>query len=389
MSVVRGTSLSNYPRLVAELGGDPVALLATAGIGLNAVGRHDVFVPLPRVVTAIEAAAVAVAAPDFGRRLAQLQGIEILGPVGVAARTAPTVADALRIFENFLSAYSPVISLRTTIESDPERTFIEYLMIDPDLPPHPQGDELSLGVTLRVLRFLLGADYAPLSVHIPHEPLGDVEDYRDYFGCRPIFAERTMGFTIRSADMGRPLQRDKLAHDAVVQYLTTTITSAEPRTIASVRTLVRQLLPSGTVTLDLIAEQLNLHPKALQRRLASDGTSFAAIIDEVRRELADAICVTPESRCRTCPVNWVRRTRCSHGRVNAGSAAARPPTGKSYSSTELANARCAPVSGSSNSRRCATNRSGDEKSSAATSMTSGYSGSLSIGRPSEAMCTRS
>jgi AraC-like DNA-binding protein len=286
MPVVRGTSLSNYPRLVAELGGDPVALLATAGIDLGAVGRHDVFVPLPRVATAIESAADATDTPDFGRRLAQLQGIEILGPVGVAARTAATVADALRIFENFLSAYSPAISLRTTVDSDPDRTFIEYLMVDPELPPHPQGDELSLGVTLRVLRFLLGADYAPLSVHIPHEPLCDAEDYRRDFGCRPLFAERAMGFTIRSADLARPLQRDTLAHDAVVQYLTA-ITSTEPSTIASVRTLVRQLLPSGTVTLDLIAEQLSLHPKALQRRLVADDTSFAAIVDDVRRELAE------------------------------------------------------------------------------------------------------
>lgn len=285
MSVVRGTSLSNYPRLVAELGGDPVALLATAGIDLGAVGRQDVFVPLPRVGTAIETAADATNTPDFGRRLAQLQGIEILGPVGVAARTAATVADALRIFENFLSAYSPAISLRATVDTDHERTFIEYSMNDPDLPPHPQSDELSLGVTLRVLRFLLGADYAPLSVHIPHQPLCDDEDYRRYFGCRPLFAERAMGFTIRSADLARPLQRDALAHDAVVGYLTA-IASTEPSTIASVRTLVRQLLPSGTVTLDLIAEQLNLHPKALQRRLAADDTNFAAIVDGVRRELA-------------------------------------------------------------------------------------------------------
>ncbi|MFN8032382.1 MAG: AraC family transcriptional regulator [Mycobacterium sp.] len=286
MSVVRGTSLSNYPRLVAQLGGDPEALLAAAGIDPDVVGRYDVFVPLPRVATAIESAAAATATPDFGRRLAQLQGIEILGPIGVAARTAPTVADALQIFENFLSAYSPAISLRSTTQSDADPTFIEYLMTDPDLSPHPQGDELSLGVTLRVLRFLLGAEYAPLSVHIPHEPLGDVEDYRHYFGCRPVFGERAMGFTIRSADLTRPLQRDTLAHDAVVQYLKT-VTSAEPRTIASVRTLVRQLLPSGRVTLDLIAAQLGLHPKALQRRLAADGTSFAAVVDEVRRELAE------------------------------------------------------------------------------------------------------
>ncbi|WP_167105413.1 AraC family transcriptional regulator [Mycobacterium sp. DL592] len=290
MSIVRGTSLSNYPHLVSQLGGDPAALLTAAGIDPSAVGCHDVFVPLPRVAVAIESAAAATNTPGFGRRLAQLQGIEILGPVGVAARTAATVADALRIFENFLSAYSPAISLRTTTLDDPECTFIEYLMIGRDLPLHPQGNELSLGVTLRVLRFLLGDRYSPLSVHIPHEPLTAVDDYWDYFGCRPVFDQHTtgfrMGFTIRTADLTRPLRPDKLAHDAVVGYLST-ITTAEPRIVASVATLVRQLLPSGTVTLDLVAEQLNLHPKALQRRLAADDTTFAAIVDTVRRELAE------------------------------------------------------------------------------------------------------
>ncbi|GAY18937.1 AraC family transcriptional regulator [Mycobacterium sp. shizuoka-1] len=286
MSIVRGTSLSNFPKLVTQLGADPGLLMAAVGLEPDAVGRDDVFVPLPRVAAAIEAAAEVTETPDFGRRLARLQGIEILGPVGVAARTAGTVADALRIFENFLSAYSPAISLRTTTLADPECTFIEYLMVGADLPLHPQGNELSLGVTLRVLRFLLGAHYCPLSVHVPHEPLTTVEDYWDYFGCRPVFDERAMGFTIRTADLSRPLQRDQLAHDAVVHYLST-ITIAEPRIVASVRTLVRQLLPSGTVTLDLIAEQLHLHPKALQRRLTADDTTFAAIVDEVRRELAE------------------------------------------------------------------------------------------------------
>lgn len=286
MPIVRGTSLSNYPNLVSQLGGDPTALLTAAGIDPAAVGCHDVFVPLSRVAAAIESAAAGTNTPDFGRRLAQLQGIEILGPVGVAARTSPTVADAVRIFEHYLSAYSPAINLRTTTLEDPERSFIEYQILDPELPSHPQGAELSLGVTLRVLRFLLGADYCPLSVHLPHDPLTDVSDYRSYFGCRPVFAEHAMGFTIRTADLGRPLQRDKLAHDAVMRYLTS-ITSAEPRTVASVRTLVRQLLPSGQVTLELIAEQLSLHPKALQRRLAADGTTFAGIVDDVRRSLAE------------------------------------------------------------------------------------------------------
>ena len=286
MSVVRGTSLSNYSRLVADLGGDPGALLATAGLNPADAGRTDVFVSLPRVITAIQTAATATGTVDFGRRLAQLQGIEILGPVGVAARTAPTIADALRIFENFLSAYSPAICLRVVPQDDPHRRFLEYLMPDPDLPPHPQSSELSLGVTLRVLRFLLGTDYVPLSVHIPHRELGASRDYWRYFGCRPVFSSPATGFTIRSADLSRPLQHDTLAHEAVVQYLAT-ITTAEPRTSASVQALVRQLLPTGTVTMDHIARQLGLHPKTLQRRLAAEDTTFAAIVDDVRKGLAD------------------------------------------------------------------------------------------------------
>lgn len=286
MSVVRATSLSNYPRLVADLGADPGALLAAAGLDATVAGRSDVFVPLPRVVAAIESAAAVTGHPDFGRRLAQLQGIEILGPVGVAARTAPSVTEALRIFENFLSAYSPAISLRVIATRNPELAFIEYLMMDRDLPQHPQADELSLGVTLRVLRFLLGADYTPVSVHIPHAALAPTADYRRYFGCRPVFSCAAMGFTIRSTDIVRPLQPDKLAHDAVVEYLAI-ISTDEPQTSASVHTLVRQLLPGGTVTLGLVAQQLHLHPKTLQRRLAADRTTFAAVVDEARRELAD------------------------------------------------------------------------------------------------------
>ena len=286
MSVVRATSLSNYSRLVSRLGGDPVALLTEAGIDPDVAGHDDVFVPLGRVATAIEMAASETGTRDFGRRLASLQGIEILGPVGVAARTSATVAEALQIFENFLTAYSPGLGLHVSTLSDPRRSFIEYQVLDPHVPASPQVVELSLGVTLRVLRFLLGNDYCSLSVHLPNEPLTAPAEYRAYFGCRPVFAYRTMGFTIRSADLTRPLQRDKLAHEAVVRYLTS-IAAAEPRTVASVRTLVRQVLPSGTVTLKLVAEQLKLHPKALQRRLAADGTNFAEVVDGVRRELAE------------------------------------------------------------------------------------------------------
>jgi AraC-like DNA-binding protein len=286
MSVVRGTSLTNYPRLVAELGGDPVRLLRAAGIRPHDVGEYDVFIPFRGVLQAIESAAEATAMPDFGRRLAERQGIEIFGPVGVAARTAATVADAFTIFGTYMAAYSPAIRIRIMPLADAQRSFlvIEFLLEHP--PRCPQSIELSLGVSLRVLRFMLGSDYSPLSVHFPHDPLTPREDYVAIFGCRPQFAEPTAGFTIRATDLRRPLRRDDVAHRALVEYLNS-ITAPETGLAQSVRTIIRQLLPTGVATLEVIAAQFNLHPKALQRRLADEGTSIAALIDDVRREMAE------------------------------------------------------------------------------------------------------
>jgi AraC-like DNA-binding protein len=185
-----------------------------------------------------------------------------------------------------VAAYSPAIRNSLTPLADPQRSFFAVEFLGEHLPPCPQSMELTLGVSLRVLRFLLGSDYSPLSVHFPHESLTPPADYRAYFGCTPYFAERTAGFTIRASDLRRPLRRDDLAHRALIDYLNS-ITATEAGLAQSVRTILRQLLPTGATTLEVIAAQFNLHPKMLQRRLADEGTTLAALLDDVRREMAE------------------------------------------------------------------------------------------------------
>ncbi|MEE3853123.1 AraC family transcriptional regulator [Gordonia sp. LSe1-13] len=285
MSVIRGTSLRGYPEVVTELGGDPNALLTSAGIRPDDVGDFDAFFTYLSLIHAVESAARTTRTPDFGRRLAQRQGIEMFGPVGVAARTAESVAGAIDIFESYLGAYSPSNSV--TVDPGDETSFLEFKILIPYPPACPQTIELALGVMLRVLRFLLGSDYAPTAVHIPHTPLAPQEEYRRYFACAPTLSSARVGITVLAEDLRRPLVHDEMAHGVVLDYLDTVVDRHRPTMSSSIRPLIRQLLPTGSAAVPLVAEQFRLHPKTLRRRLVAEGTTFNAVVDDVRREMAE------------------------------------------------------------------------------------------------------
>lgn len=289
MAVIRGTALTNYHQLVAELGGDSKQFLAAVHIPFGDIGRHDRFISLANGARLLEETAAALGAKDFGRQLALRQGIDILGPVGLAARTAATVAEAFTIFDTFMAAYSPAIRVRMGDHPDPSlRRFDFEFLLDP-APPQAQAVELSLGVTLRVLHHFLGGRYRPVSVHLPHPALTPAPDYQGYFGCPPCFSEHVAGFTLRAADLQRALPTDRLAHQTAVDYLAGTRTNRSHSTTYVVRTLIRQLLPTGATTLSDIARQIGLHPKALQRRLRAEGATFHQIADHTRREVTEKL----------------------------------------------------------------------------------------------------
>lgn len=285
--MIRGTSLSYFPELVVELGGNPDALLRRAGVSREHVGRRDAFITYRGLIRSVESAALATSCPDFGRRLGRRQGIEILGPVGVAASTASTVADAFVIFATYMGAYSPAITTRILPVPQRHRARFQFAVTLEDAPPCPQVIEMSLAVALSVFRLLIAPTYAPLRVHLPHTALTSRHEYVLHYSCAPAFNQTFAGFTIRSADLERPLSQDRITHEAVVDYLRSLSRPGFTGMAQPVRELVRQLLPTGAATLDLVAAQFGLHPKTLQRRLAKEDCTFAGLVDQTRREMAE------------------------------------------------------------------------------------------------------
>jgi AraC-like DNA-binding protein len=285
VSLIRGTALLGFPELVAELGYHAETFLLAAGIERASVGDPDAFISYRAAIDLLESASQTTGSADLGRRLATRQGIDILGPVGVAARTAPTVGAALAAVGHYLSVYSPAIT--TTVEPAPspsQARFVFTIMLD-RLPEHGQAIELSLGVALRILRLLIGRHYSPVTVHLPHSPIGPRRGYTQYFGTRVRFDEPFAGFTINRVDLARPLQSDSEVHTIVQRYLRSVAPAHGDELCEPVRRMIRRMLPAGGPALEPIATQFAMHPRTLQRRLADEDATFAGLVEEVRRDV--------------------------------------------------------------------------------------------------------
>ncbi|OAN38925.1 AraC family transcriptional regulator [Mycolicibacterium iranicum] len=287
MHSIRATCLLQYRELVTELDFDPDPILAAAGVRPDDAGRPDRFIELRAAIQTIESTAEITGTPDFGRRLAARRGIETLGPVGVAAQSAATFADALNIFTGFIGAHSPGLALTLRPLGNSQYTAMELrFMLDPP-PQSRQSIELYLMAALQIFRSLLGSHYSPLAAQFPHSALTERARYIRDFGCTCHFSRPVAGFTLRVTDLRRPLRTSGQADHAALDHVRS-LTPVRPAAMAlSVAELIRALLPTGAPSLGPVATHFDLHPRTLQRRLSADGTSFEAIVDKVRRETAE------------------------------------------------------------------------------------------------------
>ena len=287
MKVVRASALTGYRELVDHLGGDPDLLLRAAAINPACVGDREVFISGAALINVVEAAADHTGRPDFGRLLSTKQTPEILGPLALACRSAPTTEQAFTILSRFMSAHTNALDVGLIPHTAGEYLFFAVEINLKSIAQQHQTMELSLGIALQTLRLLLGRNYCPREVHIPHAPLAPESAYRRFFGAPAVFNAAVGGFLISAGDIEQPLSTDQLVHQTTLSYLTLTAPSPQAGSAAvAVAALLGPLLPAGPPSFNLIARHFGLHPKALQRRLAAESTSFAAILDQVRREIA-------------------------------------------------------------------------------------------------------
>lgn len=285
---IRAASLVGFDALVRELGGDPSDLMRRSGLDPAALHDPEALLSHTAHDAMLDAAAAELGCPDLALRLAERQDASMLGTLSVALAASASGTDALQCASRYLGAHSP--ALRVGIADDPVgRRGVVALTYgkDPRLSPYSaQGLEHGLAVFFRVARALVGEGPTLRSVHIPHRPLSPVRRYTDYFGADVRFGAPVAALCVQSHLLDQTLRAgDREVHERALRHLAERY--GEPHLTASeqVRRAVVESLAAGMPSLEGVARLLALHPRTLQRHLGAEGTTYARILDDVRREV--------------------------------------------------------------------------------------------------------
>jgi AraC-like DNA-binding protein len=288
MSVIRSAGLRGFRDTVAELGGDAERYAEAAGLPTDALDADDLLVPDLAVAEVLEIAARDLDRPDLGLLIAGRQDLGMLGALALAIQNSPTLADALECTSRYLFVHARSLSLSLVPDPYGARGVValRYGLEAGDLAP-VQGTDLGLGFLHRAIQSLVDERYGLRTVELPYRPPAPLDVYEEFFGVpvrvgRPAAMLRVpTGLAGRSLAGGDPSIR-RLA----LAFLAQQAAESGPNLVPKVRGAVQQSLGTAPADIESVARLLAMHPRTLQRRLADEGTTFAAIVDEARRQLA-------------------------------------------------------------------------------------------------------
>lgn len=289
MSTVRAASLQRYPELMTALGCDVQDALMQCGLTLTDLAMGDQYISYQSVLAAMQYPADHCGILDFGLRFAKEQGTDFLGPMRLMARHAATPYEALTDIAAYASFHSSAIRLELTECTDADSVSM-HLWVDA-LEPYPQGAEHAASILLQLfLQSAEPSDYSAINITLPNAAISQDRVYLEHFGVLPTFSAQAVSVTLpHSLSRAPNSEANAHIHDITRRILMDFAATPVTGTIRTLKTLLVQSLPTDQLDLHAAARALGIHPRTLQRRLQSEGTSFEKLRDEARKVLFEKL----------------------------------------------------------------------------------------------------
>lgn len=226
---------------------------------------------------------------DLGMELGSRQDFSHFGLPGMAMSFARTMGEALEIglqYQNQTGALT-----RTSVEySENRATFVvDSTLPDPSVLPFVMEEYLTSVVG--IIRTLVSARFQLDLLELAYPEPVHAERYRQFFACPVHFARARNRAQFARSWLDAPIATHSAAMAAQLGALLeqqARIKATPPRfTVAVEQLLLRS--NNARVSINQVAEALNLSVRTLRRRLREDGTSFRELCERIRVDCAQRL----------------------------------------------------------------------------------------------------
>ena len=240
----------------------------------------------PEAMYALWQAATEVAGRGLGVQIAErVRGhqFEIFGDILLSSAT---FGDALSRAVRLLRIVTETVRYSVRYDAESVELSLEKLSGNSF---HPEAAEFTLGSLATMARRITGGRGNPREVWFSHPPPASVGYVHQFFRCRVHFDATKDGIAFDSTLLSLPLAGHDPERCRHLEQQAEALLSGLSRRRSFRGELIRIIgreLGAGTPTAQRIADRVGLHPRAMARRLRSEGTSYSALLDEVRLDLA-------------------------------------------------------------------------------------------------------
>lgn len=272
--------------LISSMGGDRNAWLSKNGLQESQLTEPDNTLSFATFHQLIVDALAMTKEPALGLLVGERLLLNTHGILGYAAMNSGTLRQAVDVFERYIQLRTPMVSTRHDVHKQQFRVvFSESFPLG--AVRRPVLEAVMLTVKNVVDFITMGARHVQsVAFAFPTPDYGALA--RDMFNCEVKYDQTWNGFTLPLDVVDLPLKMN----DPTTFREAALICQREFEKINRQETLAmrvrRMMLERGGSfpSLNLTSRLFHLTPRTLHRHLLAEGTSYKAILEEVRHSLA-------------------------------------------------------------------------------------------------------
>lgn len=273
-------------KVIESYGHDPAPIFRAQNIDVRTISDPNARARKSALTAVWANAEKLIDDPAFGLKSAEFLHPSHLGALGYAWLTSTSLRTAL----NRLSRYVHFIADNIEVGLDEKDDQVRVTVRESDVVSRMVwASDSSLAIVTALCRMNYGVALNPVAVDFQHAEPRNSGKYYALFRCPVGFSRGADCITLHTnvVDKKLPSANPQLAQLNDQVMIQTLGRLSKERIVPRVKSIIIENLPSGSVSDEMVAAELNMSTRALQRKLQRKETTFKQLLTETRQELAD------------------------------------------------------------------------------------------------------